>query len=305
MSRRRGDPSVDGVVVIDKPGGMTSYDVIRRLKRTLGTPRLGHTGTLDPMATGILVVCAGWSTRLVPFLSDGWKTYTGTIRLGVRTDTDDLDGCVVEERSVAVDRAQVESAFSALVGAIMQRPPAVSALKVDGERAYARVRRGEEVELAAREVEVLEFEVTGFEGVDVSFVATVSSGTYIRSLARDVGEALGCGASLAVLRRTMNAPFGEERALVLESVCGPEDLISPWEALAGMPEAFVSDLAVSALRQGRAIEWEGGPVAGENVRVAGESSPGELVAIARYDAGAMLLHPVRVRPLPAGTSPGG
>jgi tRNA pseudouridine55 synthase len=167
------------------------------------------------------------------------------------------------------------------------------------------VRRGEEVELAAREVEVLEFEVTGFEGVDVSFVATVSSGTYIRSLARDVGEALGCGASLAVLRRTMNAPFGEERALVLESVRGPEDLISPWEALARMPEALVSDLAVGALRQGRAIEWEAGPVSGEIVRVAGESSPGELVAIARHDPESKLLHPVRVRPLLVGTSPGG
>ena len=179
-------------------------DIVRR---ALGTRRVGHTGTLDPFATGLLVMVVGRATRLVPFTAAWNKAYEGRIRLGATTDTDDATGRVLEQRPVAVDRTAPERALERFRGTYRQRPPAYSAVKVAGERAYRRARRGEQVEPSAREVEIAVLEVTAFAPPDVDFRATVSSGTYLRSLARDIGVALGCGAHLAALRRTAVGPF--------------------------------------------------------------------------------------------------
>lgn len=307
MARRRGNPDVDGVLVVDKPGGMSSYDVIRRLKPVLGTARLGHTGTLDPMATGVLVVCAGWSTRLVPYLSDDWKEYTGAIRLGVRTDTDDAEGTILEEREVTVDDAAVLEAAGHLVGPIEQVPPAYSAIRVDGQRAYSVARKGGEVALDARPVEVARFDLERAGDSVFRFTARVSKGTYIRSLARDLGDALGCGGHLTELRRTRNEPFGIDEAVPLARVAGPDDLLRPFDALRSLPSVRVSDETAAELRQGKTTafadaasllagddgsEDEASPVL---VRVDSDGAPGDLIGLVRPLAHGWL-KPVRIRP---------
>lgn len=198
-------------------------DVIRRV---LGTRRVGHTGTLDPFAEGLLVLVVGRATRLVPFAAGWTKSYEGRLRLGVTTDTDDATGQVQEERPVAVDRSALERALDRFRGTYRQRPPAYSAVKVRGVRAYRRARRGEVVEPAERDVEILELVLTAFAPPDVEFRATVSGGTYLRSLARDIGAVLGCGAHLSRLRRTVVGPFRVEDALVPESVT-PAALLPP------------------------------------------------------------------------------
>lgn len=311
MPRSRANPNVDGVLVVDKQSGMSSYDVIRRLKKVLGTSRLGHTGTLDPMATGVLVVCAGWSTRLVPYLSDGWKEYTGEIRLGVRTETDDAEGAVVETREVRCGREELQAAAACLTGEIEQVPPAYSAVHVGGERAYAVARRGDEVALEPRKVTVERFDVDLAAPDRVAFRVRVSKGTYVRSLARDLGELLGCGAHLASLRRTVNEPFTVDEATPLESVLGPRALLSPFDALRSLPVALVDPAGAADLRQGRIALPAGQPDEGQRdegrtgaacersaeplVRVACSAEPGELVAVcSRIETGG--LRPVRVRP---------
>ncbi len=225
---RRG-ADIAGALVVDKPGGMSSFDVLRRLRPILGTRKLGHTGTLDPMATGVLVVCVGWCTRLARFVGDDDKSYEGVIRLGERTDTDDADGAVVAtgDASTVTDEA-LAAAMSALRGDIEQTPPAYSAVKVDGRRAYANARAGREVVLAARPVTVHRFTRVGRVGDDVEFEADVSKGTYVRSLARDIGEALGCGAHLARLRRTRVGRFDLGSATTLDDLA---DLDHPRAAL--------------------------------------------------------------------------
>jgi tRNA pseudouridine55 synthase len=197
------------VLLVAKRAGPTSHDVVDLVRRALGTSRVGHLGTLDPFAAGLLIVVVGRATRLAPF-SAGWrKSYEGVIRLGTTTTTDDPTGEPVHETDAwrEIDRAAVEAAFAGFRGPIRQRPPAHSAVKVAGERAYRRARRGEVVVLADRPVEIVELTLTDFTPPDVTFRATVSGGTYLRSLARDVGAALGCGAHLAALTRTAVGPF--------------------------------------------------------------------------------------------------
>ncbi|MGH7613727.1 MAG: tRNA pseudouridine(55) synthase TruB [Gemmatimonadales bacterium] len=192
-----------------KRAGPTSHDVVDLVRRALGMGRVGHLGTLDPFAAGLLIVVVGRATRLATFAAGWRKSYDGVIRLGTTTTTDDPMGEPVRVTDAwrGVDRAEVESAFAAFRGLIRQRPPAHSAVKVAGERAYRRARRGEEVVLADRPVEIVELTLTDFTSPDVAFRATVSGGTYLRSLARDVGAALGCGAHLAALTRTGVGPF--------------------------------------------------------------------------------------------------
>ena len=195
--------SVDGLVVVDKPAGLTSHDVVARVRRLARTRRVGHGGTLDPMATGVLVVGIGRATRLLGHIAGHDKEYDATIRLGISTTTDDADGEVrTTTDASAVDDAAVEAAMAALVGDLMQVPSSVSAIKVDGQRAYKRVRAGEEVELAARPVQVAAFDLRERRGVDLDVHVTCSTGTYVRALARDLGAALGVGAHLTALRRT-------------------------------------------------------------------------------------------------------
>ena len=201
---------------MDKPSGCTSHDVVGRVRRVLGLRRVGHAGTLDPMATGLLVVAVDRATRLLGHLALTDKTYLATIRLGVSTDSDDADGAVIATADpadlAAVSDAGLRQAMQPLTGDLMQVPSAVSAIKVDGRRAYDRVRAGEQVQLAARPVTVSRFEPTGeprrtAEAIDLDVIVEAGTGTYVRSLARDLGAALGVGGHLTALRRTRVGPF--------------------------------------------------------------------------------------------------
>lgn len=212
-----------GLVIVDKPAGMTSHDVVGKLRRYFHTRKVGHAGTLDPMATGVLVAGIERGTKFLAHLVATTKAYDATIRLGAATSTDDAEGEVVSAGDTsAVTQAAIDAAVAGLTGDIMQRPAAVSAIKVAGKRAYERVRAGESVELAARPVTVTSFlvhdvnRVDGFIDVDVS--VECSSGTYIRSLARDLGAALGCGGHLTALRRTKVGPFALADAISLTSL---------------------------------------------------------------------------------------
>jgi tRNA pseudouridine55 synthase len=202
----------EGLLLLDKPTGMTSHDVVDAVRRTLGTRKVGHAGTLDPMATGLLLVGAGRATRLLRFFGDLPKVYEGTARLGIETDTLDADGTIVRSSAVDVSRAEVEAAVAGLVGESMQRPPAYSAIKVGGRKLYESARAGETVEAAPRRIRVDAFEVRSFDGRDLEFGVTCSGGTYVRVLAADVGAALGCGAHLTRLRRTAIGPYRVEDA---------------------------------------------------------------------------------------------
>jgi tRNA pseudouridine55 synthase len=186
---------------------MTSHDVVDVERRHLGTRKIGHAGTLDPMATGLLVLGVGRATRLLRYLGDLLKTYEGTGRLGEETDTLDADGTIVRSAPVAATREEVERACASLLGETMQTPPAYSAVKVGGRKLYEAARAGEMLEVAARRVRVDRFEVTGFEPPAFDFVVTCSGGTYVRVLVADVGTTLSCGAHLTRLRRTAIGPF--------------------------------------------------------------------------------------------------
>lgn len=233
-------PVVEGVLVVDKPAGMTSHDVVDRVRRVAGTRRVGHTGTLDPAATGVLVVCLGRATRLVTALQAGTKTYAAVARLGTTTDSDDLDGEVLTTADTSgLDEQAVCSALSAFRGELDQVPPMVSAVRVDGERLHARARRGEVVDRPARRVTVESILLDRFTpgpAAEVAFLVSCSAGTYVRSLARDLGAALGVGGTLASLRRVSNGPFVADEAVTLDELeSGPdrlgERLLSPLAAL--------------------------------------------------------------------------
>jgi tRNA pseudouridine55 synthase len=208
-----------GLVVVDKPGGLTSHAVVARVRRLAGTRKVGHAGTLDPMATGVLVLGVNRATRLLGHLMLTEKRYDATVRLGVTTTTDDAEGEVVAEVATGhLAEATVREAFAAFVGEIEQVPSAVSAIKVDGKRAYQRVRDGEDVELAARRVTVHDLTVHAVRGDEVDLSVRCSSGTYIRAIARDAGAALGVGGHLTALRRTAVGPFGLGDARTLEQL---------------------------------------------------------------------------------------
>ena len=219
-------PTTDGIVVVDKPGGMTSHDVVARVRRLAATRRVGHAGTLDPMATGVLVVGVGRATRLLGYLAGQDKEYDATIRLGVTTTTDDAEGEPIETRDAGgVDDVTLEAEVAKLTGAIEQVPSAVSAVKVGGVRAYKRVRDGESVELEPRSVTVMEFDIVERRGDDIDVRVACSTGTYIRALARDLGSALGVGAHLTALRRTRVGRFELDRARTLDELAAQFDLI--------------------------------------------------------------------------------
>ncbi len=217
-----------GLVIVDKPGGMTSHDVVARIRRLAGTRRVGHAGTLDPMATGVLVVGVEKATRLLGYLTMTEKEYHATIRLGQATSTDDAEGEITggapagDVSAAALTQHELGEAVAALTGQIMQVPPAVSAVKVDGQRAYRLTRAGAAPELAARPVTVYEFTVTALRRagdlLDLDAIVRCSSGTYIRALARDLGNKLGTGGHLIRLRRTRVGGYGVEDARTLEQL---------------------------------------------------------------------------------------
>jgi tRNA pseudouridine55 synthase len=214
-----GGPAEDGVVIVDKPSGITSHDVVARVRRLAGTRRVGHAGTLDPMATGVLVVGIGRATRLLGHLAAHDKEYLATIRLGVATTTDDAEGEVTSRADAhGVTDDALAAVVARFVGDIEQVPSSVSAVKVDGVRAYRRVRKGDEVVLAARPVHVAAFDVLARRGDDVDVHVTCSTGTYVRALARDVGAGLGVGAHVTALRRTRVGAFTADEAGSLDEL---------------------------------------------------------------------------------------
>jgi len=226
-----------GLVIVDKPQGWTSHDVVGRTRRLAGTRKVGHAGTLDPMATGVLVVGVNKATRLLTYIVGVSKTYTATIRLGESTVTDDAEGEVVERRiAAAVTEERIREEIARLTGAIQQVPSSVSAIKVNGERSYARVRAGEDVTLAARPVTVHRFEVhdirreRGGKLLDIDVTVECSSGTYIRALARDLGEALEVGGHLTALRRTQVGPYRIAQARTMEQLAGEFTMLPLEEA---------------------------------------------------------------------------
>ena len=222
----------DGFLVIDKPGGITSHDVVGKLRKVFGTRRVGHAGTLDPMATGVLVIGINNATRFLQYITEGKKRYIGTIRLGASTVTDDREGDILsrapKEKISEITDAQIASGLAAMVGEISQRPSSVSAIKIDGKRAYDRVREGEVVELPSRIVTIDEISIQKIErtdnGIDITIDVRCSAGTYIRAIARDLGEALGVGGHLISLHRTEVTPFHVMDSVPLESAT-PENLI--------------------------------------------------------------------------------
>jgi tRNA pseudouridine55 synthase len=244
----------DGVVVVDKPPGMTSHDVVDRVRRIFGTKKVGHAGTLDPDATGVLVLGVGQGTRLLSFAQEGPKRYLTTASFGTTTSTQDASGEVLETRPVALDMGQVESAAAKFVGDIEQIPPMVSAVKVGGERLYRKARRGEEVERPARPVTIHSLQVTGFRAdpPEADLDISCSPGTYIRTLVHDLGEALGCGAHLKTLRRVSSSGFEESDATVLDAL-GPDHLRPLDDLVRALPRLNIDGDATALVRDGRAL----------------------------------------------------
>ena len=301
MARRRpSTPGIDGILLLDKSNGPTSHDVVAKVRRLAGQPRIGHGGTLDPFATGLLVLVLGRATRLAAFHQGGAKRYEATFSFGGATTTDDLDGEKILSNGPTATRERVEALLPRFRGALEQVPPSHSAKRTDGVRAYERARAGEIVELAPRAVEVTRFEITSWDESHpeeplMGAVLDVSSGTYIRAIARDLGAALGCGAHLVALRRIGSGPFNVAQAHAMEAVAEAAlggsltHLLLPLDAgIEAIPAITLGELGTDLLRDGAAIPdallGEHLPVsAGEQVRLMAE---GVLVALARRtDAG--------------------
>ncbi|MBS3942545.1 MAG: tRNA pseudouridine(55) synthase TruB [Actinobacteria bacterium] len=265
--KRRSTDDTDGVLVVDKPAGPTSHDIVQTVRRVAGQKRVGHTGTLDPAATGVLVVCLGRATRLVQYLQAGQKTYAAQMVLGVVTSSQDADGEVLARRSAAgLDEQRVCEVLTRFQGEIDQVPPMVSAVRVGGERLHEIARRGEEVERDARRVTIHDLMLDAYDARTdpdhprVSFLVTCSAGTYVRTLAHDIGEMLGVGASLTSLRRVANGPFGVEDAHDLDTIRAAGEsgdlaglLLSPEAAVArALPTVEVDDPDLAlAMAQGK------------------------------------------------------
>ena len=310
-----GLPAPSGLLVVDKPAGISSHGVVARARRLLGTKKVGHAGTLDPMATGVLVLGIGRATKLLGYISGDSKTYEATIRLGVGTVTDDAEGDVEKSPGFnlvqpaagaggvpSATTAELEAAISALTGQIEQVPSAVSAIKVNGKRAYALVRAGEDVKLKPRAVRVTEFALAGeprpgiFEPpsapeipvVDVDVAVDCSSGTYVRALARDLGRALGTAAHLTALRRTRVGEWGIGGARSLRDL---EDLVDRGEPVPLIPVAeavleqfeavVVSDAARGDFLNGRVVPAPPLVPEGQVVALCAQSDPGQPFALAR------------------------
>jgi tRNA pseudouridine55 synthase len=274
MSRRRAADAdvVPGILLVDKPGGMTSHDVVARARRVLSVRRVGHAGTLDPMATGLLVLGVGTATRLLGHLGGSDKVYDATIRLGRTTVTDDREGEVLTTTSAAsLDDDAVRAALAARTGPLLQVPSSVSAVKVDGRRSYDRVRAGEEVVLEPRAVTVHRIDVHRItrptpDLVDVEVTVACTAGTYVRAIARDAGAALGVGGHLTALRRTASGPFTTQRAAPVEEAAaalaaggGPGVVGLTDAATAIYPERRLSDEEARALGYGQRIAATGRP----------------------------------------------
>ncbi len=280
---------MDGVLVIDKPKGPTSFDVVRQVRTLLKVKKAGHTGTLDPMATGVLPICLGEATKVAGFITEGDKAYEATVRLGVETDTLDAEGKVMAEAPVPpLTGALLESALAPFRGTFEQVPPMYSAVKVGGKRLYELARAGEEVERAGRQVTVYELTLRDFSSNTLRLSVRCSKGFFVRTLAYDIGRALGCGAHLEALRRTMSGPFTLAQSLPLADLPALAQerepvvrrLLTMAQALTHLPAIRVS--AAEATRVSHGVPLEAAPVPGR-VRVLGPDD--RLLAVAEVVKG--------------------
>jgi tRNA pseudouridine55 synthase len=280
---------IDGVLVVDKPAGPTSFDVVEQVRHVRGARKAGHTGTLDPMATGVLPVCLGEATKIVQFLQGGDKVYRAEVLLGVQTDTQDATGRVVREREVNVERARLDEVAASFVGRIQQVPPMHSALHHEGKRLHELARAGIEVDRPAREVAIHRLQIQDFDGRRLTMEVACSKGTYIRTLAADLGERLGCGAHLTALRRLAAFPFTLDQAVTPDRAA-EESLIPPSAALSFLPCIALSTDQAARLRAG--ARPPDSLAAGHAGWVRLEAPDGELVAVA--DAAGQALRLLRV-----------
>jgi len=293
-----------GILIVDKPAGMTSQDVVNVVRRAAGTRRVGHTGTLDPLATGLLIVMLGEATKLSEYLMGYDKAYEGTMRIGVRSDTYDVEGTLEEtgyQGDLTLERLQELAA--GCTGDVMQTPPAYSAVKVQGKKLYEYARAGAPVEVEPRPVTVHSYEVLDLVGTEATFRVKCSAGTYVRSLVHDVGELAGCGAVVKELRRTENGDFRMEEAIDLERVRATPleafgDLVTPMlDAIPAWSVYFVAEKGAMWVARGQAI-----PVA--LAELDSESKPprlGDFVFISRISGDAIAVS--QVVPVPPGNPP--
>jgi tRNA pseudouridine55 synthase len=271
------DRRADGLLLVDKPAGITSHAAVERVRRALDTRRIGHAGTLDPFATGLLVLLVSRATRLAPFLDAEPKVYQARIRFGTRTTTDDLEGEPVEE-APPPEQAVVERAIATLTGHLLQRPPAFSAKQVAGVRAYTAARRGAPLALEPVGVTVHEWRVRERRGPELDVEIQCSGGTYIRALARDLGEATGSAAHLTALRRVRSGRFDVADAFTIETIERHEHaLLAPTAAVAQLPRQLVDDLDAKRIAHGQSITAQ---TAGELAALCHEE---ELLAVAVRD----------------------
>ena len=305
MARRRRRQAVSGWLIIDKPSGMTSTDVVNRTRRLLDAQKAGHGGTLDPLATGVLPIAFGEATKTVSYVMEGDKTYRFTVRWGQATDTDDAEGSVLAESSNRPVRSEIEAALPQFEGDIEQVPPAYSAIKVAGERAYDLAREGTAIQLQPRRVFVEWIELIDCPDSDHAvFEVGCGKGTYMRSLARDLGKTLSCFGHVSALRRLAVGPFSEEDAISLDyleeleqSARAAEALLPVETALDGIPALALTEMEASRLRSGQPISMlarnNAERIRGfENGDVLCAMAAGKLVAISRLEAGE--IRPVRV-----------
>ena len=289
--------AISGVLVIDKPIGLTSHDLVQIVRRGTNIRRAGHTGTLDPRASGVLVILIGPAVRLSEYVSASDKRYQAVVRLGVSTDTYDADGQVEHTAPVNVTEAQFEAALKNFVGEIEQVPPPYSAVKVKGRKAYEMAREGEEVDLTPRKITVYNLELLEWAPPEAVIDVYCSSGTYVRSLAHDLGETLGCGAHLVGLRRTKSGRFTLRDAVPLRKLKEHFDngtwyqlLIPAAEALSDWPAIELTQAQVDTIRHGHRIAAE----VGAGSRARGISEQGELVALMEHDEATAEWQPKKV-----------
>lgn len=284
---------LNGILVIDKPAGPTSFDVVRQVRSLLNAEKAGHTGTLDPMATGVLPVCIGWATKIAGLISEGTKSYDAMIRLGIETDTQDATGRVVAEAPVPLLSAPLlETVLVKFRGPSLQVPPMFSAVKVGGKRLHQLARAGQTVHREARPVEVSELTLRDFSANEIAVSLTCSKGFFVRTLAHDIGRLFGCGGHLKALRRTASGPFRVQHAVDLDQLgvlasgglgAVAQSLFSLNEALANLPAIRVSAEDRRRVLHGVPIEW---PAGTGKVRVLGPD--GALLAIADLGKGPRL-----------------
>jgi tRNA pseudouridine55 synthase len=289
--------TMSGVLVVDKPVGMTSHEVVQIIRRGTNIRRAGHTGTLDPRASGVLVILIGPAVRLSEYVSASDKRYQAVIRLGANTDTYDSDGKVTSTNPIDVTEEQFETELKKFIGEITQTPPPYSAIKMQGRPAYEMAREGEEVEMQPRIINVYSLDVLEWAPPEVTVDVHCSSGTYVRSLAFELGEKLGCGAMLSGLRRTKSGRFTLKDAVPLRKLIESFDnnswykfVIPAAEALAEWTALSLNNEQVEAIRHGHRIPGEG--KAGEMVR--GITEQGELVALLEFDEATKEFQPRKV-----------